>query len=69
PGVLIGLGLAKGGKVLGEMGAALGVQDLQLDSSGAGDESQVTVSGYCMLGLQVKYGVCIYKPLGEFTVR
>ncbi|EJN6828082.1 autotransporter assembly complex protein TamB [Vibrio cidicii] len=66
---LIGLSLAKSGKVVGEIGAAFGVQDLQLDTTGAGDESQVTVSGYIMPGLQVKYGVGIFKPLGEFTVR
>ncbi len=45
------------------------MQDLQLDTAGSGEDSQVTVSGYIMPGLQVKYGVGIFKPLGEFTVR
>lgn len=66
---LIGLSLAQSGKVVGEIGQAFGVQDLQLDTAGAGEDSQVTVSGYIMPGLQVKYGVGIFKPLGEFTVR
>ncbi|HAS6349169.1 translocation/assembly module TamB [Vibrio sp. IRLE0018] len=66
---LIGLSLAKSGKVVGEIGQAFGVQDLQLDTAGSGEDSQVTVSGYIMPGLQVKYGVGIFKPLGEFTVR
>ena len=43
---LIGLSLAKSGKVVGELGEAFGVQDLQLDTAGSGDDSQVTVSGY-----------------------
>lgn len=66
---LIGLSLAKSGKVVGELGEALGVQDLQLDTQGAGDDSQVTVSGYILPGLQVKYGVGIFDSVGEFTVR
>ena len=66
---LIGLSLAKSGKVVGELGEAFGVQDLQLDTAGSGDESQVTVSGYVLPGLQVKYGVGIFDSVGEFTVR
>ncbi|MCG7491502.1 translocation/assembly module TamB [Vibrio sp. Of14-4] len=66
---LIGLSLAKSGRVVGEIGEAFGVQDLQLDTAGAGDESQVTVSGYVLPGLQVKYGVGIFDSVGEFTVR
>ncbi|UTZ32000.1 translocation/assembly module TamB [Vibrio campbellii] len=66
---LIGLSLAKSGKVVGEIGEAFGIQDLQLDTAGSGDDSQVTVSGYILPGLQVKYGVGIFNSLGEFTVR
>ncbi len=66
---LIGLSLAQSGKVVGEIGEAFGVQDLQLDTEGAGDDSQVTVSGYILPGLQVKYGVGIFDSVGEFTVR
>ncbi|MFA0415716.1 translocation/assembly module TamB domain-containing protein [Vibrio renipiscarius] len=66
---LIGLSLAKSGKVVGEIGQAFGVQDLQLDTAGSGDDSQVTVSGYVLPGLQVKYGVGIFDSVGEFTVR
>ena len=66
---LIGLSLAKSGRVVGEIGEAFGVQDLQLDTAGSGDDSQVTVSGYIFPGLQVKYGVGIFNSLGEFTVR
>lgn len=66
---LIGLSLAKSGRVVGEIGQAFGVQDLQLDTAGSGDDSQVTVSGYILPGLQVKYGVGIFDSVGEFTVR
>lgn len=66
---LIGLSLAKSGRLVGEIGEAFGVQDLQLDTAGSGDDSQVTVSGYVLPGLQVKYGVGIFDSVGEFTVR
>ncbi|OBT16809.1 hypothetical protein A9264_10765 [Vibrio sp. UCD-FRSSP16_10] len=66
---LIGLSLAKSGRVVGEIGEAFGVSDLQLDTAGSGDDSQVTVSGYILPGLQVKYGVGIFESIGEFTFR
>lgn len=66
---LIGLSLAKSGKVVGQIGEEIGVQNLQLDTAGSGDDSQVTVSGYILPGLQVKYGVGIFNSVGEFTVR
>lgn len=66
---LIGLSLAQSGKLVGQIGEAFGVQDLHLDTAGSGDDSQVTVSGYILPGLQVKYGVGIFNSLGEVTVR
>lgn len=66
---LIGLSLAQGGQVVGDIGEVFGVQDLQLDTAGSGGDSQVTVSGYVLPGLQVKYGVGIFDSVGEFTVR
>lgn len=66
---LIGLGLASSSKLVGNIGEAFGVQDLSLDTAGTGDQSQVTVSGYLTRNLQVKYGVGIFEPFGEFTLR
>ncbi|MDX1303494.1 translocation/assembly module TamB domain-containing protein [Photobacterium sp.] len=66
---LISMGIAKSGQLVGNVGEAFGVQDLALDTAGAGDGSQVTISGYIAPGLQVKYGVGIFNSVGEFTVR
>ena len=66
---LISMGLARSGRLVGNVGEAFGVQDLALDTAGAGEESQVTISGYIAPGLQVKYGVGIFNSIGEFTVR
>lgn len=66
---LIGLGIASSGKLVGKLGEAFGVSDLALDTSGSGDASKVTVSGYLSPKLQVKYGVGIFSQFGEFTLR
>lgn len=66
---LIGMSIASSSKLVGEIGEAFGVRDLTLDTAGAGDNSQVTVSGYLTQDLQVKYGIGIFNAIGEFTLR
>lgn len=66
---LIGMSIASSGKLVGEIGEAFGVSDLTLDTEGAGDNSQVTVSGYLTRDLQLKYGIGIFQPIGQFTLR
>lgn len=66
---LIGMGLAQSGQLVGDVGEAVGVKDLSLSTAGAGDDSQVTISGYIAPGLQVKYGVGIFNQVDEFTLR
>ncbi|MEH8019252.1 translocation/assembly module TamB [Rheinheimera muenzenbergensis] len=66
---LIGMSISSTGAVIGELGEAFGVRDLTLDTAGAGDKSQVTVSGYLSRDLQVKYGYGIFNAVGEFTLR
>ncbi|WP_019676596.1 translocation/assembly module TamB domain-containing protein [Arsukibacterium perlucidum] len=66
---LIGMSIASSGSLVGEIGEAFGVSDLTLDTAGAGDKSQVTVSGYLNRDLQIKYGIGIFEPIGEFTLR
>ncbi len=66
---LIGMSIASSGKLVGELGEVFGVSDLTLDTEGAGDNSQVTVSGYLTRDLQLKYGIGIFQPIGQFTLR
>lgn len=66
---LIGMSIASSGRLVGEIGEAFGVRDLTLDTEGAGDNSQVTVSGYLTRDLQLKYGIGIFQPIGQFTLR
>lgn len=67
--MLIGMGVAQSGRVVGKIGQAFGVSDLALDTQGVGDNSQVVVSGYIAPGLQVKYGVGIFDSLATLTLR
>ncbi|MDG6895225.1 translocation/assembly module TamB domain-containing protein [Volucribacter amazonae] len=66
---LLGLGLAKSSKLIGGIGEAFGIQELNLGTQGIGDSSQVVVSGYITPRLQVKYGVGLFNGLAEFTVK
>ncbi|MFJ5360910.1 translocation/assembly module TamB domain-containing protein [Pectobacterium sp. CHL-2024] len=67
--MLVGLGVAQSGQVVGKIGEAFGVSNLALDTQGVGDNSQVVVSGYVLPGLQVKYGVGIFDSLATLTLR
>lgn len=66
---LLGIGLAKSGKLVGGIGEAFGIQDLSLGTQGVGDNSKVTVSGNITPRLQLKYGIGLFDGLAEFTVR
>ena len=66
---LLGLGLSKSGKLVGSIGEAFGIQDLNLGTSGVGDRSKVTVSGNLTNRLQIKYGVGLFDGLAEVTLR
>jgi len=67
--MLVSLGVAQSGKLVGKIGEAFGVSNLALDTQGVGDNSQVVVSGYVLPGLQVKYGVGIFDSLATLTLR
>ena len=67
--MLVGLGVAQSGQVVGKIGETFGVSNLALDTQGVGNSSQVVVSGYVLPGLQVKYGVGIFDSLATLTLR
>src|SRR5690606_36070339 len=51
---LIGMGIANSSGLVTSVGEALGFEQVTLDTSGSGDNSQVTVSGYLSPKLQLK---------------
>ncbi|WP_244613259.1 autotransporter assembly complex protein TamB [Modicisalibacter radicis] len=66
---LIGLSLSRTGNAVGRLGQAFGVQDLTLDTAGSGEDSQVVVSGQLFEDLEVSYGVGVFSPIAELTLR
>ncbi len=67
--MLIGLGVAQSGQLVGKIGETFGVSDLAVDTQGVGDSSKVVVSGKITNDLQVKYGVGIFDSLATLTLR
>ncbi|OAQ15167.1 tubulin binding protein [Bibersteinia trehalosi Y31] len=66
---LIGLSLSKGSKTVGSVGSAFGINDLSVTTAGIGDNTKVVVSGSLTPKFRVKYGVGIFAPLTELTLR
>ncbi|MCM2679340.1 translocation/assembly module TamB domain-containing protein [Echinimonas agarilytica] len=46
-----------------------GISDVTLDTEGDGDETQVTISGYIGKRIFLKYGIGVFEPVNEVTVR
>lgn len=66
---LIGMSLSKGSKTVGKVGSAFGISDLNVSTAGIGDNTKVVVSGSLTPRFKVKYGVGIFAPLTELTLR
>lgn len=66
---LIGLSLSKSSKLVGGVGSAFGITDLNVSTAGIGDNTKVVVSGSLTPRFKVKYGIGIFAPLTELTLR
>ena len=67
--MLVGAGIGRSEGTISEVGKAFGVQNLAVDTRGEGSDTKVQVSGYLLPGVQVGYGVGIFSPLTEITLR
>ncbi len=66
---LIGLTIGKTGNAVGAVGEAFGIEDLSLSTAGTGEESQVVVTGNLTDRLSIGYGVGVFSPIAELTLR
>ncbi|MFD2189948.1 translocation/assembly module TamB domain-containing protein [Pistricoccus aurantiacus] len=66
---LIGLSISRTGGAVSQVGQAFGVDDLTLDTAGSGEDSQVVVRGQLTDDLQISYGVGVFSPIAELTLR
>ncbi len=65
----LSMGIKNGRGLAGDVAGALGIEDFQLEAAGSGDDSQVVVSGKINDRLSVKYGVGVFKPITEITLK
>lgn len=66
---LLSMSLAKSSKTVGKVGSAFGLNDLNVSTAGIGDNTKVEVSASLTPKFRVKYGVGIFAPLTELTLR
>ncbi|MBB3140938.1 autotransporter assembly complex protein TamB [Halomonas organivorans] len=66
---LLGVTLGQAGGAVGAIGEAFGIQDLSLDTAGSGEDSQVVVTGNLTDRLSVGYGVGVFSPIAELSLR
>lgn len=66
---LLGMGLSQTSGIVGDIGKAFGIRDLQVTSEGVGNKTKVVVKGNLLPRLQLKYGVGVFDSLATFTLR
>lgn len=66
---LLSMSLSKSSKLVGDVGSTFGLKDLSVSTAGIGDNTKVEVSASLAPKFRVKYGVGIFAPLTELTLR
>ncbi|TVP54671.1 MAG: translocation/assembly module TamB [Halomonadaceae bacterium] len=67
--VALSLGLAQTAPMTRGIGERFGIQDLQLETEGAGDDAAVVASGYITERLSIRYGVGLFQPVNRVALR
>ncbi|WP_052306318.1 autotransporter assembly complex protein TamB [secondary endosymbiont of Heteropsylla cubana] len=67
--ILISMGIMKGAKIINKVGKTLGVNNLEIDTQGFGNNTQLVVRGYLSPRLQIKYDIGIFDSLTTLTFR
>ncbi|MCC5857374.1 MAG: translocation/assembly module TamB [Ectothiorhodospiraceae bacterium] len=65
----LALGIAGGGGYATAVAEGLGIEDFEIDTEGEGDETQFVVRGQLSSNLFVSYGVGVFQPGNEITLR
>ncbi len=65
----ISLGLGGTRALTNQIGKSFGLNGLALDAQGAGDDTQVSVTGYISPDLYIRYGVGVFTNVNKLTLR
>ncbi|MFT2090543.1 translocation/assembly module TamB domain-containing protein [Paraglaciecola sp. 2405UD69-4] len=67
--LLLSLGLGQSENLVSKVGSKLGFEDVSLDTSGQGDETQLSLTGTISPGVQLRYGVGVFDSESEVAIR
>src|SRR5690606_28714098 len=67
--MLLGFGLGQSENMISNIGEKLGFEDVNLDTTGQGDNTQLSLSGYVAPGVQLRYGVGVFDSVSEVAIR
>jgi translocation and assembly module TamB len=65
----LGLGLAGGSSLAGDLAERLGIGDFQLDTAGSGQQASVVASGKLSERLSLRYGVGVFELANSIALR
>ncbi|MGM0450352.1 MAG: translocation/assembly module TamB domain-containing protein [Pseudomonadota bacterium] len=65
----INMGLARTAPFTRELGERVGIDDLQLETEGRGEDASVVASGYLTDRLSLRYGVGLFQPVSRLALR
>jgi translocation and assembly module TamB len=65
----LGVRLVKSTGVIRKLDAVPLIHSIEVDAEGTGHNTQATISGYVGERIYLKYGVGVYEPVNEMTVR
>lgn len=66
---LVGFGVTNSVGLFDQIEKIPFVSNIAVDTEGEGDKTQATVSGYIGERIYMKYGIGVYEPINELTVR
>lgn len=66
---LVSFGVGQSENGLGSLGRKLGVKDLNLQTAGQGNSTQVQLSGQLAEGVKVTYGIGVFDSVSEVSVH
>ena len=66
---LLGMGLGQLSKTATKLGDQLGIKDFSVDTTGSGENTQVSVGGYIAPGLRLQYGTGVFNSVSEVKIR
>jgi translocation and assembly module TamB len=66
---LLSLGVGRSENLISKVGNKFGFEDVNLDTSGQGGDTQLSLTGTVAPGVQIRYGVGVFDSISEVAIR